>query len=632
MAQDPNKFDPKESTEAKLCAYVDGDLDAAGRAEIEKYLETNPQHRKLLEELKQTRQLMQSLPRASAPPEIGEMLQGQLERSLLLNELDTEPAVDSMRISRAAQFRAVAAVILLALGLGAVVYFVLPSSNQRVAVVPPPSVDHERELTSSSTQIVPEFEDTSRTIAGVPAAPPAPTPSAGPATSPAPTAIADADPFSRRDVDRAKAYAGKGGELFARREGKMKGGEISGGAMPQVAGTAGAGAVQQQQLDPFRARVQQTIANVSQAQGQLPGNYTCVVVSTPDPAATKERVNTFLVSNKIQWQPVEEPMPQPIQFGQSQVAMTSRLNQTSVRLRNVGDAYGQSNGNFTNSKVASNGWPQSPGTQMLVNSVPATGPTATQYRMQASTQSADFGVVGNQSAPGQRIEQTLSQQPTTDEQQMAQAAQPLELNPGFFNSSEQYIVARNMTTEQTVELKDLLARETGAESVEIFDAMPPRGQLAATQPVQALEDLKDSLATTEAFVEGSNRFGGADKPAKSGTEAATLAPATQPIGEFANAPATQLLAMQKKLQRESATQPTTQADRLTLQPSTKPTQDVVIVLRNDTTMTPAANQAPATLPASDAAQIPEPPGQTPAPAATAPAAPAAAPATTQATP
>jgi hypothetical protein len=92
--------------------------------------------------------------------------------------------------------------------------------------------------------------------------------------------------------------------------------------------------------------------------------------------------------------------------------------------------------------------------------------------------------------------------------------------------------------------------------------------------------------------------------------------------------------MQKKLQKESATQPSTQADRLTLQPSTKPTQDVVIVLRNDTTMTPVANQAPATLPASDAAQIAEPPGQAAAMPATAPAAPAPAraPATTQATP
>jgi len=68
MSQDPAKFDPKETTEAKLCAYVDGELDAAGRVEIEKYLETNPQHRKLLEELKRTRLLMQALPRASAPP------------------------------------------------------------------------------------------------------------------------------------------------------------------------------------------------------------------------------------------------------------------------------------------------------------------------------------------------------------------------------------------------------------------------------------------------------------------------------------------------------------------------------------------------------------------------------------
>ena len=37
-----------EQIEAKLCAYVDGELDAAGRAEIEQHLAANPQHRALV--------------------------------------------------------------------------------------------------------------------------------------------------------------------------------------------------------------------------------------------------------------------------------------------------------------------------------------------------------------------------------------------------------------------------------------------------------------------------------------------------------------------------------------------------------------------------------------------------------
>ena len=38
----------QEIIEAKLCAYIDGVLDADGRGEIEKHLKSNPQHRRLL--------------------------------------------------------------------------------------------------------------------------------------------------------------------------------------------------------------------------------------------------------------------------------------------------------------------------------------------------------------------------------------------------------------------------------------------------------------------------------------------------------------------------------------------------------------------------------------------------------
>jgi anti-sigma factor RsiW len=60
----------QEEIEAKLAAYIDGELDAAGRAEIEKHLQANPQHRVLISDLTKQRELVRSLPRTNAPAEI----------------------------------------------------------------------------------------------------------------------------------------------------------------------------------------------------------------------------------------------------------------------------------------------------------------------------------------------------------------------------------------------------------------------------------------------------------------------------------------------------------------------------------------------------------------------------------
>lgn len=636
MSQDPNKFDPKETTEAKLCAYVDGELDAAGRAEIEKYLETNPQHRKLMEELKQTRALMRALPRASAPPEIGEMLQGQLERSLLLNELDAEPAADSMRISRAAQFRAVAAVILLALGLGAVVYFVLPSSNQRVTVVTAPPTDHE--FATNTTQIVPETEEASRAIAGVPSEAPgaAPVATRAPVLTTAPVAIASADPFTRRTMDHAKV-AGKMSAKFTPLEKKA---EVMADAS---------------KVDPFRARVQQTLANATQ--GQSPANYTCVVVSTSDPAAARQRVNTFLVDNKIQWQPVAEPMPQPIQFGASQVAMTSKLNQTQVHLKQSSQYADQSQVQ-SNVGVVSNGAWQSPGTQVLTNSLPATAPAAGQsYAIQPTSgpveheslavdKSAGVQQQSVQQAERPQMQQQAAPVPTTEDGDIAQAVQRFDLHgiEQAGGQNEQYIVARNMTHEQTAELKDLLSREGGPASVEVFNTSTEDQPVAATQALA----LRDQAKLGSLNDSGAGFGGGEAAPAPSTqmakeldrTESLVAGPASAPTTSASTSaalvPATQLLAMQQKLR--AATVPAAAIEQFKLQPSTKPTQDVVIVLRNDAgnaqvpeqVRVPAATTAPAQVaaPAQKAAAVPPP-----APANAPPATPlTTAPATTQAAP
>jgi anti-sigma factor RsiW len=61
-----------ETIEARLCAYVEGELDEQGKAEIEKHLLANPHHRRLLDELSAQRTLLRRLPRDPAPPELAE--------------------------------------------------------------------------------------------------------------------------------------------------------------------------------------------------------------------------------------------------------------------------------------------------------------------------------------------------------------------------------------------------------------------------------------------------------------------------------------------------------------------------------------------------------------------------------
>ena len=126
--------DIQENTEAKLAAYIDGDLDGSDRAEIEKLLEQNPNYRRVLDQLRQTRQLLRGLPRESAPPELCEIFNSQLERSVAMLDGITEQRPRSGPLNRWPQFMMAAAVVLLTVGLGTVVYFVLPKSRPPLRV------------------------------------------------------------------------------------------------------------------------------------------------------------------------------------------------------------------------------------------------------------------------------------------------------------------------------------------------------------------------------------------------------------------------------------------------------------------------------------------------------------------
>jgi hypothetical protein len=128
-----------EQIEAKLCGFVDGELNAEERAEIEAHLAANPSHRTLIQELIAQRGLLRGLPREGAPGDLSEPLQGQLEREALLgSDLLVESAM-ALRMRRWPQGLAVAAIVLLAIGLGAAVYFVLPPSHPEVALLSSPA-------------------------------------------------------------------------------------------------------------------------------------------------------------------------------------------------------------------------------------------------------------------------------------------------------------------------------------------------------------------------------------------------------------------------------------------------------------------------------------------------------------
>src|SRR4051794_28971008 len=101
-----------EDIEAKLAAYVDGELNSADRAEIEKHLSTHPTHHQLLEELIRQRDLLRGLPREMAPADVADAVTAHLERAVLLGDVDG--GVDAAGSwARWAHFRAVAAVLLL---------------------------------------------------------------------------------------------------------------------------------------------------------------------------------------------------------------------------------------------------------------------------------------------------------------------------------------------------------------------------------------------------------------------------------------------------------------------------------------------------------------------------------------
>jgi anti-sigma factor RsiW len=149
-----------QDIEARLCAYIDGDLTVAERADIERHLADHPQHRQMIQDLMQTRKLVSSLPRLKAPADLGEGLQGQLERSMLLGE-QNQPA-DPWRLGsgHVHKLAVTAALTVLVVGLGSVLFVLLRAAA------------HPAKMETMITTVAPSVPT------------PAPTPEIVPATQP----------------------------------------------------------------------------------------------------------------------------------------------------------------------------------------------------------------------------------------------------------------------------------------------------------------------------------------------------------------------------------------------------------------------------------------------------------------
>ena len=72
--------DELEQIGARLCGYVDGMLDAEQRAQIEQHLADHPEHRAIIDQMIRHKSWLAELPRQSAPQDLMEEFQAQLER------------------------------------------------------------------------------------------------------------------------------------------------------------------------------------------------------------------------------------------------------------------------------------------------------------------------------------------------------------------------------------------------------------------------------------------------------------------------------------------------------------------------------------------------------------------------
>jgi hypothetical protein len=520
-----------ENIEAKLCAYVDGELDSDGRAEIERHLVANPSHRRLLEELVRGRALLRALPREDAPEDLIDDIQSQLERSVLISQpVDDEAAAVAGRINRWPHRLAAAAILLLAVGLAAVIVYVLPRTRDaefavtmtgeggKAAAPGRGDVRLERagddatDLAERDVVAADRERDREVRVAEAPrgggigggASPDlgdagalAMKDAGGPGTPPAASVSPDAT-----NVARAGAGAGAGGPLvvpapsptgtviFSETFAKAPGGAAAGGDVR---------AAQDKLFNDDLAR------QLKQSPGGLKDNAMFVVVSTNDAAATKDQVASYLIERNIlaapsiTWQPVSEPMPGPLDITASQEALMSRQNRTQVQMKGAPGAgaveqpdqqLGQQQQQVNAAEaVESQPSDETAKTKLAAKAQPdpAAAAGGTRGAAAATTLPAEPARAEAKALAGQQIAPPAPTAPASEyggmapPQQQAQQAFPGEaqqetpsqvLYARGYADGKELIVARGMTRQQAVELQSTLTKQRNVQRAAVYGQTP----------------------------------------------------------------------------------------------------------------------------------------------------------------
>jgi hypothetical protein len=468
-----------ENIEARLCDYIEGELDEQGRAEIEKHIEQNPQHRLLLQELMQMRELVHDLPREVAPAEILESLQSQLERSGLLEPADNDDESELvLRVRRLPQFAAIAAMLMLAVGLAGVIYFVLPQSGANrpeFAVAPPiPNVSSTIESDPLHDAVV-TVESDLDTL---------------PAETVEVTRTAVEPPM--QPVDSTDVFTLAQNMGFPIPD-ALAGLERAGGIFGDDANVAD---------KVFQPVVQ---------------NRLFVVVTTPDTVAANNDVAEFLASNQLEWQAETEVMPEPLKLEQMQRVLASKQRQANVAvLRTESDDARQD--------VAAVS-PNAPAASEVQQGATSQEPAASKVAIsgQISTASGPPMAIHNEIWPGtiaNREEQAGNVDlkdsrmvvPTAEEFAL-QVQKSKESNPDV--QDEPVIIVRKMTRRQASELSNSLSNRRAGQRAEVMDEaafsvdpefrnLTPTGRtdnfglagVPATQPAREEKHLMEAHAYT----------------------------------------------------------------------------------------------------------------------------------------
>jgi hypothetical protein len=271
----------QEIIEARLCAYIDDELDATGRAELEKHLASTPQHQRLIEELRLTSGLVRNLPRESAPPDLAEGFNAQLERSVLLAGVSEDVAAADLKTPRWPQLVAMAAITLLTVGLAVVVYFALPTGAHPpiVQILPHASntavalADRDGSVSDEQLRAVPRSTADKRA---------------------ADEPLADADKLSSENVPSAPAPA----------------------AAPEapLAASSPVAQLPADQLTMANAPVElgRKLLDNENARRAAAGERTApivLVMHADDPAAARKALVVYLVQQDIAWEPTQGPAP-----------------------------------------------------------------------------------------------------------------------------------------------------------------------------------------------------------------------------------------------------------------------------------------------------------------------------------